>query len=581
MTSARPVAVVTGGGGGIGAAIAEELGRHGWHVATADPLVSVDGSGRLDEPAETTASRIVAAGGSAEATDVSVTDAGAVASLCGRLAAERGRLDAVVNVAGISRPTGFGRGAEADWRAVLEVHLGGYLNVLRAALPVMAAAGGGRVIGVTSGSGWRAADAGAYSCAKRAVAALTWQLGRAGPAGVAINAISPIAYTRMVAGAVARSGSAARAEPGRPSPTGGLSLASMPDPAELGPFAARLAGGGFDGLHGQVVFTAGAEIAVVERPRLLEVVAFDGGGALEALVDAVLPAAFAPAETAQATLGGSNARFAGIWDPSAGHPSATEAAPSPGAAAGPVVCAVVTDRPDLAGALTDRLARRGVTCRTVPPVAGFDAAAAALEAAGPVDAVVIALSRPGGTGGPGGTTPPGGTAPPGAVGSTGAAGGAGGASSDQAWVELLADHGGLVEAVLADASWAGAAAAHASNHDREVRLVNLVDATSPGGASRAQAAAQAARVAGPATRGRVSAFAVGLEAGADRAGPAAGALVGHLLTRPGASDLAGAELVVGPGWIGLRSHPRPAASAAWPGPGLPDWLDSVVAEMAR
>lgn len=575
MTSARPVAVVTGGGGGIGAAIAEELGRHGWHVATADPLVSVDGSGRLEEPAETTASRIVAAGGSAEATDVSVTDAGAVASLCGRLAAERGRLDAVVNVAGISRPTGFGRGAEADWRAVLEVHLGGYLNVLRAALPVMAAAGGGRVIGVTSGSGWRAADAGAYSCAKRAVAALTWQLGRAGPAGVAINAISPIAYTRMVAGAVARSGPAARAEPGRPSPTGGLSLASMPDPAELGPLAARLAGGGLDRLHGQVVFTAGAEIAVVERPRLMEVVAFDGGGPLEALVDAVLPAAFAPAETAQATLGGSNARFAGVWDPSAGHPSATEAVPSPGAAPGPVVCAVVTDRPDLAGALTDRLARRGVTCRPVPPVAGFDAAAAALEAAGPVDAVVIALS---GTGGAGDVAAVSGTGDPGAVSGTG---GPGGASSGQAWVELLADHGGLVEAVLADASWAGAAAAQAASHDREVRLVTVVDATSPGGVTRAQAAAQAARVAGPATRGRVSAFAVSLEAGADRAGPAAGALVGHLLTRPGGSDLAGAELVVGPGWIGLRSHPRPAASAAWPGPGLPDWLDSVVAEMAR
>ena len=61
---------------------------------------------------------------------------------------------------------------------MLAVHLEGYLNVLDAALPLMAAAGHGRILGVTSGSGWRAADAGAYSCAKRAVAALTWQLGR-------------------------------------------------------------------------------------------------------------------------------------------------------------------------------------------------------------------------------------------------------------------------------------------------------------------------------------------------------------------------------------------------------------------
>ena len=55
--------------------------------------------------------------------------------------------------------------------------------MLAAALPLMAEAGYGRILGVTSGSGWRAADAGGYSAAKRAVAALTWQLGRAAPRG--------------------------------------------------------------------------------------------------------------------------------------------------------------------------------------------------------------------------------------------------------------------------------------------------------------------------------------------------------------------------------------------------------------
>ena len=62
---------------------------------------------------------------------------------------------------------------------MLEVHLDGYRNVLAAALPIMAAAGRGSVLGVTSGSGWRAGDAGAYGCAKRAVASLTWQIGAA------------------------------------------------------------------------------------------------------------------------------------------------------------------------------------------------------------------------------------------------------------------------------------------------------------------------------------------------------------------------------------------------------------------
>ena len=94
----------------------------------------------------------------------------AVRQLFGELADEFGGLDAVVNVAGISRPTGFAKGSDDDWLSVLSVHLDGYRNVLGAALPLMAAAGRGHILGVTSGSGWRAADAGAYGCAKRAVA---------------------------------------------------------------------------------------------------------------------------------------------------------------------------------------------------------------------------------------------------------------------------------------------------------------------------------------------------------------------------------------------------------------------------
>jgi NAD(P)-dependent dehydrogenase (short-subunit alcohol dehydrogenase family) len=171
---ARRVVVVTGGGGGIGAAVAEELGRRGDHVVTLDPMVSLDGAAAGDTAGETTADRIVAAGGSARAAAISVTDAAAVSALFDELVDRHGRLDAVVNVAGISRPTSFSTGTDEDWEAVLRVHLDGYLTVLRAALPVMADAGRGHVLGVTSGSGWRAADAGAYSCAKRAVASLTW-----------------------------------------------------------------------------------------------------------------------------------------------------------------------------------------------------------------------------------------------------------------------------------------------------------------------------------------------------------------------------------------------------------------------
>ncbi len=302
------MAVVTGGGGGIGAGIAEELGRNGWFVVTVDPLVTLDGSQPLPDPEETTAGRIVTAGGSARASSVSVTDRDAVRDLCIELADDHGGLDAVVNVAGITRQTYFGKGTEEDWLAVLGVHLGGYLNVLDAALPLMAAAGHGRILGVTSGSGWREADAGAYSCAKRAVAALTWELGHQAPPGVTVNAMSPIAATRMMASALERARKAGR------SGGGGISFLSVAEPEDLGPFGAHLVDDGFGWCSGQVLFAGGSEVAVIDRPRLIEVVRTDPVASLARVLDVVVPAALAKAEAQQASSGGGNPRFGPVFD---------------------------------------------------------------------------------------------------------------------------------------------------------------------------------------------------------------------------------------------------------------------------
>ena len=563
MDRERRVVVVTGGGGGIGAAIATELGRRGDHVVTLDPLVSVDGTEVLAPAEETTAGRIVAAGGSAEASGASVTDRSAIAELFDDLVATHGRLDGVVNVAGITRPTGFATGDEDDWAAVLAVHLDGYRNVLDAALPHLAAAGRGRVLGVTSGSGWRAADAGAYSCAKRAVAALTWQLGRVAPPGVAVNAISPIAMTRMVTAALARAGGGASkgggagTSSGRPakakaSRTGGLSLGSMPAPEDLGPLGAHLVGPDLHGLQGQVLFTAGSEVAVVDPPRLLEVVRTDGVASLDGVVGAVA-GALAAAEAAQATTGGANARFGRIFDevPAPDAP--------PGAAAGdrPGTALVVTDRPDLGGAVRARLAAAGLAVRVVDAAgvpAGFGAARSVLvDAAGALDGLDVVVTALAGASAPSMT------------------------GGGDAWQRVLADHDGLVDRLLTDASWARAAADHAAAGDRPLRLVTVVDAATPAGRSRAQAAAQLARASRRATGERVAALAVGMEA-ADQV-EAAAALVGHLAVDPGAEALAGAELVVGPGWLGLRSHPRPAGTIAFGGPDLPPWFPDALAEL--
>src|SRR3984957_17774784 len=332
----QQVCVVRGGGGGIGAALPEDLGRNGWFVVSVDPLVTLDGTETLPAPEETTAGRIVAAGGSARASSASVTDGAALHDLFGELAADHKGLDAVVNVAGITRQSYFAQGTEEDWLALLSVHLGGYLNVLDAALPLMAAAGHGHILGVTSGSGWRAADAGGYSSAKRAVAALTWQIGRQSPPGVTVNAMSPIANTRMVAAALERARAAGRAGGG-----GGLSLSAIPGPENLGPLGAHLVSDDFGWCSGQVLFAGGSEVAVVDRPRLLEVVRTDEVASLGGVLEAVVPRAFAPAEAGQATDGGSNPRFGPIFD----EPAAAAA----GAAQIPVTsCAVVSDRPVIA-----------------------------------------------------------------------------------------------------------------------------------------------------------------------------------------------------------------------------------------
>ena len=542
--------MVTGGGGGIGAAIAEELGRSGWFVVTLDPLVTLDGTERLPDPHETTAGRIVAAGGAARASSASVTDADAVTTLFQELADEHGGVDAVVNVAGITRQTGFAHGSEEDWKAVLDVHLVGYLNVLGAALPLMADAGRGCILGVTSGSGWRPADAGAYSCAKRAVAAITWELGRRVPPGVTVNAVSPIAATRMVAAAIERARQAPRAGAG-----GGLSLSSMPGPDDLGPLGAYLVGDTFAWCSGRVLFAGGSEVAVIDAPRLLEVVRTDGVASLRRVLEAVVPRGFATAEAHQATDGGGNPRFGPIF---------TQSDHEPDAAALPAVrtCAIVSDRPEVAAAVTAALDARSVTCHRVDLSRGFDGAADALRAAeasaGQLDAVVVA---------------PAGRAP--AVGAS-----IGSSRGSDVWRAVLAEHRGIVEDIHSDASWARAAADYAADAVRPLRLVTLTDAVTSGGRTRAQASAQLARAAHAATEGRVSAFTAGIEAHETVAARPVGALVAHLVADPDAAALAGAELVVGPGWFGLRSHPRPAGSVTYGGPAIPDWLDATLREIA-
>lgn len=195
------IILVTGAGRGLGRGYADCLAGLGAHVIVNDLGVSPDGSGRSNEPAEAAVEHIRSAGGSAEADMSDIADAGEAEALIARLIATHGRIDALVNNAGIFLPpasfeeTGF-EAFERIWRS----HFGGTCHLCHAALPHMRAANAGRIVNTCSIQGlYGAATTAAYASAKGAVMGLTLSLAAAvRGSGIAVNAISPGAFTRMV-----------------------------------------------------------------------------------------------------------------------------------------------------------------------------------------------------------------------------------------------------------------------------------------------------------------------------------------------------------------------------------------------
>ena len=114
-----------------------------------------------------------------------------------------------------------------------------------------------------------------------------------------------------------------------------------------------------------------------------------------------------------------------------------------------------------------------------------------------------------------------------------------------------------------------------------MRVVTITDASSAGGRSRAQAAAQLSRPAHAATDNRVDAFAIAVESAEAAARASAAELAAHLLCTPDAASLSGAELVASDEWIGLRSHPKAGGSVTYGGPDVPDWLDAALRQVVN
>ena len=195
------VVAVTGAGRGVGREIALLCASHGAAVVVNDPGVGEGGEGGDAGPAQETVNDIIAAGGKAHANMASVADPVGAASIIEDAVQRFGRIDAVVNNAGILRDTIWHKMSHEDWRAVIDVHLNGSFNVSKAATPYFREQQSGSFIHFTSTSGLVGNIGQAnYSAAKLGIVGLSQSIALdMARAGVRSNCIAPFAWSRMIA----------------------------------------------------------------------------------------------------------------------------------------------------------------------------------------------------------------------------------------------------------------------------------------------------------------------------------------------------------------------------------------------
>jgi NAD(P)-dependent dehydrogenase (short-subunit alcohol dehydrogenase family) len=194
------VVLVTGAGGGIGRELALALAAEGARVLVNDLGSSVAGEGQDRSRAQAVVDEIRANGGEASANGDSVADWAAAHRMVGQALDTFGRIDAVINNAGILRDRFFHNMSADEWRTVIDVHLNGTFHVSRAAAPHFKAQQSGAYIHMTSTSGLIGNLGQAnYSAAKLGIVALSKSIALdMAKFGVRSNCISPFAYSRMI-----------------------------------------------------------------------------------------------------------------------------------------------------------------------------------------------------------------------------------------------------------------------------------------------------------------------------------------------------------------------------------------------
>jgi NAD(P)-dependent dehydrogenase (short-subunit alcohol dehydrogenase family) len=264
------VAIVTGAGRGIGRSVALLLASQGASVVVNDLGAAVDGSGHDSGPAHDVARQIGETGAKAIASGADISDFTAAEGLVGTAIEEFGRLDVLVNAAGILRDRMVFNMTEQEWDDVIRVHLKGTFNTTRFAAAYWRSLRDGaaqnRVINFTSVSGLHGAPGQPnYAAAKMGIVGLTYSSARSlARYGVTVNAISPGAATRMTDSVPTdrrRAGAAAGDER---------------SPDNVAPVVAYLASERSGWITGRVIHSAGYEIALYNNPEPISRIAGTG-----------------------------------------------------------------------------------------------------------------------------------------------------------------------------------------------------------------------------------------------------------------------------------------------------------------
>ena len=193
------VVIVTGAGGGLGRCHALEFARRGAKVVVNDLGGAVDGSGGSSEAADKVVEEIKAAGGEAMSNGSSVTDDAGVANMVQQTMDAYGRIDVLVNNAGVLRDKSFAKMEIADFDFVVDVHLFGTMKPTKAVWPIMKEQGYGRIMVTSSSSGlYGNFGQSNYGAAKLGVVGFINTLKLEGQKdNIHVNALAPVAWTRM------------------------------------------------------------------------------------------------------------------------------------------------------------------------------------------------------------------------------------------------------------------------------------------------------------------------------------------------------------------------------------------------